>query len=114
MLNIEPSPKVLIVDSKAAAEDFFHKSQRKLTHSLTELRHQFVSTIRKLVDRARKERFESLTKAIKSLDEALQPELQDEILIDLDAKAVNVQSLAFRKVRGDMKTETVRLVNPNK
>jgi hypothetical protein len=78
---------------------------------LTELRHQFVSTIRKLADRARKQRFDSLTTAIKSLDEALQPELQYEILVDLDAKSVNVQSLAFRKVRGDIKTEKVRSVN---
>src|ERR1700719_208394 len=89
----QDGPKIVIADSKAAAEVFFHNSQMKLAHSLAGLRQQFVTTIRKLADQARLERFESLKKEIKSLDEAAA--LQEEILIDLDAYSFSVQSLAL-------------------
>jgi len=105
--NSEPS-NVLTVASRAAAENFFRVSQEKLTQSLTALRLQFVSTIRKLADLARQERFESLRKAITSLKPDLQPDLQNEILIDLNANAVHVQNLAFRKARKHVKTEHIR------
>src|SRR5215471_21074557 len=79
----DPDSKTVIVDSKAAAESFLQTSQQKLTVSLATVKRQFDSTIRRLAERARTERFESLRMAIKSLDEALQPHLQDEILIDM-------------------------------
>ena len=106
----QDGPKIVIADSKAAAEVFFHNSQMKLAHSLAGLRQQFVTTIRKLADQARLERFESLKKEIKSLDEAAQPALQEEILIDLDANSFSVQSLAFRKIKKGIKTSNKKWV----
>jgi hypothetical protein len=97
----------IVLDSKAAAEDFFYNSQQKLAHSLAELKRTFVSAIRTLANKAKRERFESLSKTVQSLKD-LEPELKDEILDELDSKAVNVQTLAFRKASKNIKTERVR------
>jgi len=98
----------VVFETKFQAEFFHYESQRLLTLSLKELKRQFVTILRMLADRAIKERYENLRKAIKSLKDDLQPDLQDEILSGLDPDAANVQSLAFRKSRKNFKTKRIR------
>ena len=96
------------IGSKQQAQEFFHKSQLILNQRLSELKSQFVSTIRKLADQANKDRVQSLRDAIKEFKDDMESELRSEILAELESLAVNVRSLAFQTIQRSLKTERVR------
>jgi len=62
------------------AEEFLRLSQRELHLSLNSLKLEYVTTIRKLAEKAKEKRFQTLRDAIKHLDPRLQPELREEIV----------------------------------
>ena len=64
----------------AHAEEFLRLSQRELHSALKTVELEYVTTIRKLAERAKDERFKALRDAIKLLDPRLQPELRESIV----------------------------------
>ena len=62
------------------AEEFLRLSQRELHAALNSLKSEYVTTIRKLAEKAKEKRFKTLRDAIKHLDPRLQPELREEIV----------------------------------
>ena len=71
---------VLTVKTVGDAEDFLLLSQRELHSGLNGLTSEYVTTIRKLAERAKERRFNTLRDAVKDLDPRLQPELREEIV----------------------------------
>ena len=64
----------------AHAEEFLRLSQRELHSALNTLKLEYVTTIRKLAERAKDKRFKALRDAITLLDPRLQPKLREEIV----------------------------------
>ena len=72
--------KVLTVKTVGHAEEFLRLSQHELHSALNGLKSEYVTTIRKLAEKAKERRFNTLRDAIKHLDPRLQPELREEIV----------------------------------
>ena len=64
----------------AHAEEFLRLSQRELHSALNSVKLEYVTTIRKLAERAKDQRFKALRDGIKLLDPRLQPELREAIV----------------------------------
>ena len=70
----------MTVKKIAHAEAFLRLSQRELYPALKTVKLEYVTTIRKLAERAKDKRFTALRDAIKLLDPRLQPELLESIV----------------------------------
>jgi hypothetical protein len=77
---------------------------------LGDLKHQFVSTVRKLADQANKDRIERLKDAIKAFNTDTESDLRTEILIDLESLQVSVRTLAFQTIQKSLRTQRERYV----
>ena len=64
----------------ADAEEFLRLSQRELHSSLSTIKTEYVTSIRRLAEAAKDKRFKALRDAIRDLDPHLQPQLLEEIL----------------------------------
>ena len=62
------------------AEKFLQSSQKELHESLSDLKSEYVTAIRRFAEAAKDKRFKALGDAIKHLDPHLEPQLFGEIL----------------------------------
>ena len=91
------------------------------------LKSEYVITIRKLAEKAKERRFNSLRDAIKHLDSRLQPELREEIVSacllyhqetpqlfltilpdDLETQSISIRKVAFQQIRSMIRTTDTR------
>ena len=110
----------------AHAEEFLRLSQRELHSALNTVKLEYITTIRRLAEAAKDERFKALRDAIKHLDPRLQPTLREEIvgtyiygtgevkelysfsLGDLEPQSIDIRTIAFQQIRNVIRTTATR------